>query len=166
MIFDRTKRPIWIIASLALILPAACLIQSDGGSETTKTKSATQSPQIAKQSNPDSADAQSIAPEADKPKPAKTPSLDLSIGNAPEDPDIGKIDWGQEIPLDEILAMAKSGRVQEIEWYVMPNTIRILDLDGKLFHLRNERKSVDMRNKLINEGVKIGKGGISFRHVF
>ncbi len=77
-----------------------------------------------------------------------------------------EIDWGKEITLDEIIAMAKSGQIQEIEWHVMPNIIRAQASDGRIFHIRNENKGVDLRNKLINAGVRIGEGGISFRHVF
>jgi hypothetical protein len=62
--------------------------------------------------------------------------------------------------------MAKSGRIQEIQWHVMPNVLRVLTLDGRIFHLKNENKGVDLRNMLIDAGVRIGKGGISFRHVF
>jgi hypothetical protein len=62
--------------------------------------------------------------------------------------------------------MARSGRIQEIQWHVMPNVIRALTSDGRVFHLKNEKKGVDLRNLLINARIRIGKGGINFRHVF
>ena len=76
------------------------------------------------------------------------------------------IEWGTEVHLDEMVAMARRGRIKEIQWHVMPNILRAQASDGALFHLRNENKGVDLRNTLINSGVKIGKGGVLFRHVF
>jgi hypothetical protein len=64
------------------------------------------------------------------------------------------------------MQMAQNGRIREIEWHVMPNIIRVLAVDGRIFHLRNENKGIDIRSEMINAGIKIGKGGIDFRHVF
>ena len=75
-------------------------------------------------------------------------------------------DWGREISLDELIAMTRGGQIQEIQWHVMPNILRAMASDGRIFHFRNENKGVDLRNTLINAGVKIGKGGVSFRHFF
>ncbi len=87
-------------------------------------------------------------------------------GEVPSDRISEKVNWGREITLDEIIAMAKDGQIQEIEWHVMPNILRAQASGGRIFHLRNENKGVDLRNKLINAGVRIGNGGITFRHVF
>ena len=76
------------------------------------------------------------------------------------------IEWGTEVDLEEMISMAKSGKIREIQWHVMPNILRAEALDNRIFHLRNENKGVDLRNALINAGVRVGKGGIIFRHVF
>jgi hypothetical protein len=80
-----------------------------------------------------------------------------------EDPEI---DWGVEIGLDEMMALAKEGRITEIQWYVMPNVLRATASDGSFYSLRNENKGVDLRSRLVEAGIKIGEGGIGFRHVF
>jgi hypothetical protein len=77
-----------------------------------------------------------------------------------------EVDWGREIDLDEMIAMARGARIREIQWHVLPNILRAQTSDGEIFHLRNENKGVDLRNTLINAGVKVGKGGVLFRHVF
>jgi hypothetical protein len=87
-------------------------------------------------------------------------------GGVPKDQEFEKIEWGHEIKLDELVMLAKSGQIREIEWHVMPNVIRAVASDGRIFHFKNENRGVDLRNLLINAGVQIGKGGISFRHVF
>lgn len=80
-----------------------------------------------------------------------------------EDPDI---DWGVEVDLDEMMAMAREGRIVEIQWYVMPNVLRATASDGSVYSLRNENKGVDLRSRLIDAGIRIGEGGVGFRHVF
>ncbi len=80
--------------------------------------------------------------------------------------DSEEIDWGREINLDEMVAMARQGRIKEIQWHVMPNILRARAPDGTLYHLRNENKGVDLRNALIEAGVRIGKDGVLFQHVF
>ena len=87
-------------------------------------------------------------------------------GRVPDGRDSEKIKWGREIKLDELLALAKSGRIREIEWHVMPNVIRAVASDGRAFYFKNENRGVDLRNLLISAGIQMGKGGISFRHVF
>jgi len=79
------------------------------------------------------------------------------------DPDI---DWGVEVDLDEMMAMATEGRIDEIQWYVMPNVFRAKASDGGIYSLRNENEGFDLRNRLVESGVKIGEGGLAFRHVF
>ena len=76
------------------------------------------------------------------------------------------VDWGREVNLDEMIAMAKKGQIMEIQWHIRPNILRAQASDGRIFHLRNENKGVDLRNTLIKAGVKVGKGGVLFRHVF
>ena len=76
------------------------------------------------------------------------------------------INWGREVTLDEMVAMVKEGRIEEIQWHVMPNILRAQAFDGQIFHLKNEDKGVDLRNTLINAGVKIGEGGVLFKHFF
>ena len=69
-----------------------------------------------------------------------------------------EVDWGREVNLDEMITMAREARIREIQWHVMPNILRAETSDGEIFHLRNENKGVDLRNTLINAGVKVGKG--------
>ena len=76
------------------------------------------------------------------------------------------IDWGQEVSLDEMIAMAKEGQLLEIQWHIMPNILRARASDGSIYHFRNENKGVDLKNRLIEEGVPIGKEGLQFRHFF
>jgi hypothetical protein len=87
-------------------------------------------------------------------------------GGVPNEQEIEKIDWGREVKLDELMEMAKRGRIQEIQWYVMPNVIRAVASGGRAFYLKNENRGVDLRKLLIDAGIHIGKGGINFRHVF
>jgi len=77
-----------------------------------------------------------------------------------------EVDWGREVSLDEMIAMAREDRIREIQWHVMPNILRAEASDGEILHLRNENKGVDLRNTLIKAGVRIGKRGVLFRHVF
>jgi hypothetical protein len=82
------------------------------------------------------------------------------------DSDEMEIDWGTEVTLDEMISMAKEGRIVEIQWHVMPNILRASTVDGAIYHLRNENKGVDLRSRLIDEGVQVGEGGVQFRHFF
>jgi hypothetical protein len=104
------------------------------------------------------------SPEAVKPKTvadADPPENESQKERAVED-----IDWGREVNLDEMITMAKKGQIVEIQWHVMPNILRAQASDGRIYHLRNENKGVDLRNTLINAGVKVGKEGILFRYLF
>lgn len=76
------------------------------------------------------------------------------------------IDWGREVSLDEMVEMAKERRIDEIQWHVLPNILRAKAADGSIYYLRNENKGVDLRNTLLDAGVRIGEGGILFQHVF
>ncbi len=76
------------------------------------------------------------------------------------------INWGYEVNLDEMIAMAKAGKIKEIQWHVLPNILRAETADGNFCHLKNENKGVDLRNTLIKSGIRIGDGGIQFKHLF
>ena len=65
-----------------------------------------------------------------------------------------------------MIAMARKGRIVEIQWHVMPNILRAEAVDGEVFHIKNENKGVDLRSKLINAGVRVGEGGIPFKYFF
>ena len=103
-----------------------------------------------------------------KPEPALVEAVpqDLHEEESPQQESPEDIEWGREINLDEMIAMAKSGSIREIQWHILPNILRADTVDGRIFHLRNENKGVDLRNTLMDAGVRIGKDGIIFRHVF
>ena len=86
--------------------------------------------------------------------------------NSRQEEPLVEVDWGLEVNLDEMIAMARQDRIREIQWHVMPNILRAEASDGEVFHLRNENKGVDLRNRLIDAGVGLGKNGVRFRHVF
>ena len=77
-----------------------------------------------------------------------------------------EIEWGREVNLDEMIAMAQGGQIEEIQWHMLPNILRAQASDGGIFHLRNENKGVDLRKALLEAGVRLGKEGVLFRHVF
>ncbi len=77
-----------------------------------------------------------------------------------------KINWGREATAGDIVAMAKDGKIREIEWHIMPNILRALAWDGRIYYVKNANKGVDMRGMLLKKGVRVGKGGVEFRHVF
>lgn len=148
-----------------MFLVTACGDHPAPGPDAAKANAAPQSVQRKvepPQQSPAAHPKESVKP---KERPPKTPPNGSSIEDTTPD-NFVEIDWGREVSLDEIMGMAKSGRIQEIEWHVMPNIIRILTVDGKVFHLRNEDKGIDIRNTLINAGIRIGKDGINLRHVF
>jgi hypothetical protein len=155
-----------MVALLTIFLLAACGSQPAGSPEAGKMKAMPQDFQKEEELRPVHSAAQPKEPAGLKVKRAKLSSTDPAPDEAPKDQALEKVDWGREITLDGIIAMAQSGQIREIEWHVMPNIIRILALDGSLFHFRNENKGVDLRNTLINAGIRIGKGGVVFRHVF
>ncbi len=77
-----------------------------------------------------------------------------------------KIDWGREATAAGIVAMAKNGEIREIEWHMMPNLLRALASDGRIYHVKNANKGMDMRGMLLKAGVRVGKGGVEFRYLF
>jgi hypothetical protein len=89
-----------------------------------------------------------------------------AAGQIAEAGELKKIDWGREATATEIVAMAKDGKIREIEWHIMPNILRALATDGRIYYVKNANKGVDMRGMLLKEGVRVGKGGVEFRHVF
>jgi hypothetical protein len=100
-----------------------------------------------------------------KSKPPNPPPA-ASTGETEEDGEFEKIDWGKEATAGEVVAMAKSGDIREIEWHIMPNILRAVASDGRFFFVRNENNGFDMRGMLVKSGVQVGKGGIPFNHVF
>jgi hypothetical protein len=166
VISSELVRPMFAIASLILLLGVACGTHPAGAPETETTKALPR--QIREAQGPPSV---AMPPQREefagnKLKREESPSPDPVIDETPKDSAAKKIDWGREATLDEIMAMAKNGEIPQIEWHVMPNVIRAEAADGRIFHIRNENKGIDIRNTLIRAGISIGKGGISFRHVF
>ncbi len=102
----------------------------------------------------------------EKIKQAKGRSPEAVTDETPKNHASIAIDWGRAATLDGIIGMAKNSEIRQIEWHVMPNVIRAQASDGRIFHIRNENKGIDIRNALLNAGVNLGKGGIIFRHVF
>ena len=76
------------------------------------------------------------------------------------------ISWGREISLDDMISMAKKGRIIEIQWHILPNILRAQTCNGEVFHIRNEDKGVDLQGALLKAGVEVGEEGVLFRHVF
>ena len=155
-----------IVALLTIFLLAACGSQPAGSPDAGKLRAMPQDLQREEELRPVHSAAQQKEQARPEVRRAKLSSPDPAPDEAPQDQDLEKVDWGRGITLDGIIAMAQSGRIKEIEWHVMPNIIRILASDGSFLHFRNENKGVDLRNTLINSGIRIGKGGIIFRHVF
>jgi hypothetical protein len=89
-----------------------------------------------------------------------------AAGQIAEADEFKKINWGQEATVTEIVTMAKAGKIREIEWHIMPNILRAVASDGRIYYVKNANKGVDMRGLLLKEGVRVGKGGVEFRHVF
>jgi len=166
VISDKSIRLIFGIALLIIFLAVACATRPAGDPEAEKTKSIPASIEKIKESPSVSLPAQRIKSAGGKVKSAIRPSPDLPTGETPREDASNKIDWGREATLDEIMAMAKGGEIQKIEWHVMPNVIRAQALDGRIYHIRNENKGIDIRDTLTNAGIHPGKGGIVFRHVF
>ncbi len=98
--------------------------------------------------------------------PAKLPPESAPVDEAREYQSSAKLDWGEEITLDQIVQLARNGQIHEIQWHVMPNIIRAQALDNRIFHLKNENKGVDVRKVLEESGILIGEGGITFRYLF
>ena len=155
-----------IAALLTISLLAACGSQPAGSPEAGKMKAMPQDLQNEKELRPVHSAAQPKKPAGPEVRRTKFSPSDPAPHEDPKEQAFEKVDWGREITLNEIIAMAQSCQIKEIEWHVMPNILRVLASDGSLFHFRNENKGVDLRNTLINAGIRIGKGGVIFRHVF
>ena len=166
MACSKSTRSTFAIAALILFLAAACGNHPAGAPEAEKAKAIPAGIQKEKESASVALPAQRRESAGGNVKPTKIPSSDSSTRETPSDNAFAKIDWGREATLEEIIAMAKSGEIQQIEWHVMPNIIRAQATEGRIFHIRNENKGMDIRNVLINAGIHIGKGGVDFRHMF
>jgi hypothetical protein len=166
VVSNESIRPTFAVASLILLVAVACGTHPAGAPEAEKTKALPGRTQEAKEPQPVPLPARRVESAGSRLKPTKSPSPDPLIDETPKDQTSNTINWGREATLDEIMAMAKSGEIQQIEWHVLPNVIRAQAANGRIFHIRNENKGIDMRNTLIDAGVNLGKGGIVFRHVF
>jgi hypothetical protein len=153
-------------ASLILLVAAACGTRPAGVPEAEKAIALPGRIQEAKEPQSAPLPARRVESAGSKLKPTKGPSPDPLMVETPKNQDSGTINWGREATLDEIMAMAKNGEIQQIEWHVMPNVIRAQAADGRIFHIRNENKAIDIRNTLISAGINLGRDGIVFRHVF
>ena len=166
MTFNESIRAIFAIASLAVFLAVACDSRPTGSPEAQRTKAIPVDFQKEKKPQPVSLPAQPTGSAERNARQAKVPSSNPMTDEKLRDSALDKIDWGRETALDEIIAMAKSGEIQQVEWHVMPNIIRAQAKDGRVFNIRKENKEIDIRNTLINAGIQIGKSGISLRYVF
>ncbi len=72
--------------------------------------------------------------------------------------------WGTELTLDEFVAMAKSGKVDYIEWFMEYDRLRVFTLEGSKYNYRNEKTKLDMARYLEEHGVKIGDGGVQLNY--
>lgn len=163
---NKPMPAIWGIPCALVFLLAACGGSSPDGPELSHPKAIV--PDMEAKEELPAIPSNAQLNESAEPK-AKTPENlfpDLAEGETARETAIEDIEWGQEISLAEMIAKAKSGKIREIQWHVMPNILRAQGVDDRIFHLRNENKGVDLRNTLIGEGVQIGEGGIVFRHVF
>ena len=133
MISYRQTQLFYLIMLPAVFLLAACGEQSRGNLEADNPK----------------------ITEAGKsgPKPPEIISANLTEEEPHKIQDITDVDWGGEVNLDEMITMAKKGRIVEIQWHVMPNILRAQASDGGIYHLKNENKGIDLRNTLINASV-------------
>ncbi|MDM7996526.1 MAG: hypothetical protein QUT30_12695 [Acidobacteriota bacterium] len=153
-------------ALLILLVAAACGTHPAGVAETEKALALPGRPREVKEPQSAPVPVRRVESAGSRIQPTKGPSPDPLMVETPKNQDSGTINWGREATLDEIMAMAKNGEIQQIEWHVMPNVIRAQAADGRIFHIRNENKAIDMRNTLISAGINLGRDGIVFRHVF
>jgi len=166
IISNRLTRLYFVILLSAFLLTAACGEQPGGSPESVKPETAadvvSQEEKLPAVSSP----AEKVEPEKSEPKPREIIPADPPEKESQKEQALEDIDWGLEVNLDEMITMAKKGQIVEIQWHVMPNILRAQAADGGIYHLRNENKGVDLRNTLINAGVKVGKEGILFRYLF
>ena len=164
MTFHRLPESgILIIAVFALHLLSGCGDQPSGNSGAPKASTRDIRQANASPPSPHAAPATKAAGRGVK-RSENPPAR--STMQAQEDRGLEKIEWGREASADEIIAMAKNGEIREIEWHIMPNILRAVASDGRIFFVRNENKGLDMRGMLADAGVQVGKGGVAFRHVF
>lgn len=166
MIFKESARPVFAIASLMMFLAAACGTRPIDTRESEKTDPPPMNIQKERTPQPVPPPARQAESAGHRAKPATIPPPDPLPDEAPSNDAVRKIDWGREATLEEIIAMAKSDQIQQIEWHVMPNIVRAQTRDNRIFHIRNENKGIDARKALIDAGIRIGSGGVAFRHVF
>lgn len=166
MALNALIRPAFAIVSLILLLVVACTTHPADTPEAEKTSALPGRILEAKKPQSVPLPARRMESAGSKLKPAKGPSPDPSTDETQKNHASDNIDWGREAALDEIMAMAKNSEIQQIEWHVMPNVIRAQAVDGRVLHIKNENKGIDIRNTLIKAGINLGKGGIVFRHVF
>ena len=163
VISNRLIQLFLVILLPAVFLLAACGEQSSGNSEAGKPEIAAD---VASQKEKLPAVSSPAEPEKSGPKPREIIPADPPEDESQKEQAFEDVDWGREVNLDEMIAMAKKGRIVEIQWHVMPNILRARASDGRIYHLRNENKGVDLRNTLIKAGVKVGKEGVLFRYLF
>jgi hypothetical protein len=148
MIYYRQTQLFFVILLPAVFLLAACGEQSSGNIEA-------DNPKITE-------------PEKSRPKPSEIIPVDSPEDESQKKRAIMDVDWGREVNLDEIVAVAKKGRIVEMQRHVIPNILRSKTSDGGIFHLKNENKGFDLRNTFINASVNkcIGHNSQSRFQVF
>jgi hypothetical protein len=149
----------------AMLLSAGCGSRPSGNAEESNTSAVVLDPDQAVEPESTSI-AETNKSEVLRAEPVQTAPHEPAENSASGESSSEEIDWGREVGLEAMIAMAKEGRIEEIQWHVMPNILRAKAKDGEIYHLRNENKGVDLRNTLLDAGVKIGKGGLRFQHVF
>jgi hypothetical protein len=158
---DKTLQPLFIVLLQLILLSFGCGNQSPDVTEDGKGKAITSG---SIQGGGLSATASSTGPTESE--SSQDTLSERAKNESPGQGPLVEVDWGREVNLDEMIAMAREDRIREIQWHVMPNILRAEASDGKIFHIKNENKGVDLRNKLIDAGVRIGRKGVIFRHVF
>lgn len=155
-----------MILSQVIFLSLGCGNQSSDMAEDGKARVVTQDSRQEEELSATASPMEPTKSDGSQDKPIQSPSSEKLKKGSLQQQSLGEVDWGREIDLDQMIVMAKKGRIVEIQWHIMPNILRAEASDGEIFHLRNENKGVDLRNALINAGVKVGKGGVLFRHLF
>lgn len=162
MVFQKARQPLLIVLLQAVVLFAGCGNQATDSSDDEKAKIITRDSRQEEELSTSASSKEQAESEISQGTLQVTAKKKESL----KDNSLVEVAWGREVNLDEMMAMAKKGRIVEIQWHIMPNILRAQASDGGIFHLRNENKGVDLRNTLINAGIKVGKGGVLFRHVF
>jgi hypothetical protein len=163
---DRAIQTLLMILSQAIFLSMGCGNQSADMTEDGKARVVTQDSRQEEELLTTPSSIEPTESDMSQDKPIQGTSPETGKKKSLQQQSLGEVDWGREVDLDEMIAMAKKGQIVEIQWHIMPNILRAEASDGEIFHLRNEDKGVDLRNTLINAGVKVGKGGVLFRHLF